>query len=192
MNYLPAFLKLDQRKVLLVGGGRVATEKIEKLLDFTTDIEVIADHYSEEMLSHIIDHNLNYRTKKYEPGDVKGFDIVVVAVDSLQLQEQIWKETRQTRTLCNAVDSVAYCDFIFPAYIKEGDLTIAVSTGGKSPAIAKHLKAFLQRKLPENLTAFLEEMGKIREELPKGQERMRVLSDKAKAFFAQALEKEKK
>ncbi len=192
MNYLPAFLKLDQSKVLLVGGGRIATEKIEKLLDFTTNIEVIADHYSEEMLSHIIDHNLNYQTKKYEPGDVEGFDIVVVAVDSLQLQEQIWKETRQMRTLCNAVDSVAYCDFIFPAYIKEGDLTIAVSTGGKSPAVAKHLKTFLHRKLPENIAAFLEEMGKIREELPKGQERMRVLSDKAKAFFAQALENDKK
>jgi len=183
MNYLPAFLKLDQKKILIVGGGVIATEKIEKLLDFTTDIEVIADHYSEAMLSHIIDHNLCYKTKKYEEGDVKGFDIVIIAVNSIELQEQIYQETRQMRTLCNAVDSIAYCDFIFPSYVKEGDLTIAISTAGTAPAIAKHLKSYIRRILPANLQNFMEEMKKLRSELPKGEERMKILGQRAKAFF---------
>jgi len=183
MNYLPAFLKLDQSKILLVGGGAIATEKIEKLLDFTTNIEVIAAHYTEEMLSHIIDHNLSYKTKKYEEGDVRGFDIVIIAVNSLEVQEQIYKETRQMRTLCNAVDSVAYCDFIFPSYVKEGDLTIAISTSGAAPAIAKYLKFYIKKILPANLQNFMEEMKKLRQELPKGEERMKLLSQKAKAFF---------
>ncbi len=183
MNYLPAFLKLDQSKILIVGGGKIATEKIEKVLDFTTNIEVIADHYSEEMLSHIIDHNLCYKTKKYEEGDVEGFDIVIIAVNSLDLQRQIYKETRQMRTLCNAVDSVAYCDFIFPSYVKEGDLTIAISTAGTAPAVAKYLKFYIQKILPKNLSAFLEEMQKLRQELPKGEARMKKLSQKAKAYF---------
>jgi precorrin-2 dehydrogenase/sirohydrochlorin ferrochelatase len=183
MKYFPAFLKLDQSKILIVGGGKIATEKIEKVLDFTTNVEVIADHYSEEMLSHIIDHNLCYKTKKYETGDVEGFDIVIIAVNSLEIQEQIYKETRQMRTLCNAVDSVAYCDFIFPSYVKEGDLTIAISTSGTSPAIAKYLKYYIAKVLPQNLNNFLEEMKKLRAELPKGEERMKTLSKKAKAFF---------
>ena len=183
MNYLPAFLKLDQSKILLVGGGAIATEKIEKLLDFTTNIEVIAAHYTEEMLSHIIDHNLSYKTKKYEEGDVRGFDIVIIAVNSLEVQEQIYKETRQMRTLCNAVDSVAYCDFIFPSYVKEGDLTIAISTSGAAPAIAKYLKFYIKKILPANLQNFMEEMKKLRQELPKGEARMKLLSQKAKAFF---------
>jgi len=191
MNYFPLFLRLDRSKILIVGGGAIATEKIEKVLEFTTNIEVIADHYSEEMLSHIIDHNLFYKTKKYEKGDVEGFDIVIVAVDSLQLQEQIYQETRTMRTLCNAVDSVAYCDFIFPSYIKEGDLTIAISTSGKSPAIAKHLKEYLRKKLPQNIGSFLEEMTKLRKELPKGSERMKILSQKAKNFFENLEKKER-
>ena len=183
MNYFPAFLKLDHSKILIVGGGRIATEKIEKLLDFTKEIEVIADHYSEEMLSKIIDHNLSYKTKKYETGDVEGFDIVIIAVDSLELQEQIFTETRSMRTLCNAVDSVAYCDFIFPSYIKEGDLTIAISTSGTSPAVAKYLKQYIQKLLPSDISAFLEEMKALRNQLPKGIARMELLTKKAKEFF---------
>ncbi len=186
MNYFPAFLKMDQMKILIVGGGAIATEKIEKLLDFTTNIEVIAAHYSEAMLSHIVDHNLPYRTKKYEKGDVEGFDVVIIAVDDLSLQEQIFNETRSIRTLCNAVDSVAYCDFIFPAYVKEGDLTIAISTSGASPAVARELKKYIRKVLPKNIAAFLAEMKEIRNQLPKGKERMQYLSDKAKDFFGQS------
>ncbi len=187
MNYFPAFLKLDHSKILIVGGGKIATEKIEKLLDFTKNIEVISDRYSEKMLSHIIDNKLFYKTKPYEEGDSRGFDIVIVAVDSLDLQEKIYKETRNSRTLCNAVDSVAYCDFIFPSYIKEGDLTIAISTSGASPAIAKYLKKFIKRILPQTIGSFLQEMKDVRDNLPKGEERMKYLNDKAKEFF----EKEK-
>ncbi len=183
MNYFPAFLKLEHSRILIVGGGSIATEKIEKVLDFTTRIEVIASHYSDAMLTHIVTHNLPYRTRAYEKGDVEGFDIVIVAVDDLALQEAIYRETRSMRTLCNAVDSVAYCDFIFPSYIREGDLTIAVSTSGASPAVAKHLRRYLQSLLPKNLAAFLQEMKEVRTQLPKGKERMRYLDAKAKAFF---------
>jgi len=185
MNYFPAFLKLEHSKILVVGGGTIATEKIEKLLDFTTDITVIASHFSDAMLRHIVEHNLPYQTKTYEKGDVRGFDIVIVAVDNLQLQEEIFEETRTMRTLCNAVDSVAYCDFIFPSYIKEGDLTVAISTSGASPAVARELKHYLRRKLPDNIAAFLQEMKEVRASLPKGKERMQYLSQKAKDFFSQ-------
>ncbi len=183
MNYFPAFLKLDNYKILIVGGGSVATHKLSKVLDFCSNIEIIAERYSEEMLSMIIDHKLYYKTKVYEEGDVKGYDMVIIAVDNLDLQEQIFNETRKMRTLCNAVDSVAYCDFIFPSYIKEGDLTVAISTSGTSPAIAKHLKEYLKNSIPNSLHDFLKEMKEVRSTLPKGKERMQYLNQKAREFF---------
>ena len=183
MNYFPAFLKLDNTPVLIVGGGKIATEKIEKLLDFTTDITVIATDFDPKMRAYIDRYNLPHQQKPYTKGDVAGFGIVIIAVDDLALQKAIFQETREMRTLCNAVDSVDYCDFIFPSYIKEGDLTVAISTSGASPAVARELKHYLKRTLPKNLSSFLEEMKALRARLPKGKERMQLLSEKAKEFF---------
>ncbi len=183
MNYFPAFLKLDNTSVLIVGGGKIATEKIEKLLDFTTDITVIATRFDDAMLSYIQKHRLPQHTKPYKKGDVQRFGIVIIAVDDLKLQEAIFNETRSSRTLCNAVDSVDYCDFIFPSYIKEGPLTVAISTSGTSPAVARELKHYLRKLLPSDIAPFLEEMRRLRGTLPKGKARMELLSQKAKEFF---------
>ena len=183
MSYFPAFLKLDSSRILIVGGGTIATEKIEKLLDFTTDIDVIAPRICPEMEAYIERYGLRAYPRAYVRGDALEYDIVIVAVDDLRLQKEIYEETRNARVLCNAVDSVAYCDFIFPSYLKEWELTIAVSTSGASPAVAKHLRRYLQRMLPEGIASFLEEMKRMRSTLPKGQERMRMLERKAREFF---------
>ena len=81
------------------------------------------------------------------------------------------------------MDSVEYCDFIFPSYIKEGALTIAVSTSGTSPAMAKHLRRYLQKLIPHNIDNFLQEMKELRKSLPKGKERMKMLDEKAKKYI---------
>jgi precorrin-2 dehydrogenase/sirohydrochlorin ferrochelatase len=81
------------------------------------------------------------------------------------------------------VDSVDYCDFIFPSYIKNGDLTIAVSTSGASPAVAKHLRRFLEHIIPSSISKFLQEMKSLRSTMPKGKERMEFLDEKAKEYF---------
>ncbi len=183
MHYFPAFLKLDNTPILIVGGGKIATEKIEKLLDFTTDITVIAMDFEAKMRMYIDQHNLTHHERAYAKGDVEGYGIVIIAVDDIALQKTIFEETRTMRTLCNAVDSVDYCDFIFPAYIREGDLTVAISTSGASPAVARELRHYLRKVLPDNISPFLEEMKSLRTSLPKGKERMQLLSEKAKAFF---------
>ncbi len=183
MNYFPAFLKLDGSRILVVGGGKIATEKIEKLLDFTKSIDVVAPEISSEMEAYVREHRLNLFRRTYRSGDAPKYDIVIVAVDDLALQRAIFEETREHRVLCNAVDSVDYCDFIFPSYLKEGDLTIAVSTSGASPAVAKHLRRYLQRRLPEGIGAFLERMKRLRAHLPKGKERMEMLDREAREFF---------
>jgi precorrin-2 dehydrogenase/sirohydrochlorin ferrochelatase len=183
MSYFPAFIKLDDINILIVGGGKIANEKLEKLLDFTKRIKVIAKELDSSMQKRIEEEHLDYSIKAYKEGDIDGFDIVIIAVDDLNLQKSIYQESRNSRILCNAVDSVDYCDFIFPSYIKEGDLTIAISTSGSSPAFAKHFKHYLQSLIPNNITPFLDELKKLRKTLPKGKERMKLLDNKAKEFF---------
>jgi len=183
MAYFPAFLKLDNKKILIVGGGNIAYEKLEHLLDFTKDLHVIAEEYCDKMLQRIKSENLEYEKRGYKEGDIKDFAIVIVAVDSIELQAEIFQESKKYNCLCNAVDSVNYCDFIFPSYIKKGDLTIAVSTSGASPAMAKHLRQYLQNMIPSTIVEFLQEMKALRKSLPKGKERMKMLDEKAKKYI---------
>ena len=118
MSYFPAFLKLDNKKILIVGGGHIAYEKLDHLLDFTDNIYLIAQDFSDEMLSRIESENLSYEKRAYKKGDIKDFAIVVVAVDDIALQGAIFEESKSYNCLCNAVDATEYCDFIFPSYIK--------------------------------------------------------------------------
>jgi precorrin-2 dehydrogenase/sirohydrochlorin ferrochelatase len=183
MGYFPAFLKLDNKKILLVGGGNIAYEKLVHLLDFTSEIDIIAKEFSKEMMERITSLRLRHEQRGYEAGDIAGYAIVIVAVDDIGLQAAIYEESQHCKCLCNAVDSVEYCDFIFPSYIKQDDLTIAVSTSGASPAMAKHLRRYLQARIPESIGAFLQEMRNLRSSLPKGKERMKMLDEKAKKYI---------
>lgn len=183
MAYFPAFLKFDDKKILIIGGGNVALEKLEHLLDFTHNITLIASNYNEACLQLIQQHNLPHFTKAYEKGDIKGFDIVIAAIDNFQLQEAIYLETRDYPILCNCVDLQKYCDFIFPSYVKKGDLTIAISTSGTSPAMAKQLRIYLSKLIPESVVEFLKQMKEYRKTMPKGKERMEFLDKKAKEYI---------
>lgn len=183
MAYFPAFLKFDDKKILIIGGGNVALEKLEHLLDFTHNITLIAQEYNETSMTLIQQHNLTHFTKTYEKGDAKGYDIVIAAVDNFTLQEEIYLETRHYPCLCNCVDLQQYCDFIFPSYVKKGDLTIAISTSGASPAVAKQLRIYLSKLIPNSVVDFLEQMKNYRKTLPKGKERMQFLDNKAKEYI---------
>ncbi len=183
MAYFPAFIKLDNLKILIVGGGYIASEKLEHMLDFTKDISVIAPKLSAQSKEMIEINKLSFQNRVYEEGDIEGFGIVIVAVDDISVQESIYNEANEKGILCNSVDSVDYCDFIFPSYIKKGDLTIAVSTSGASPAVAKHLRRFLESIIPDSIVEFLVELKRYRKTMPKGRERMEFLDKKAQEYF---------
>ncbi len=183
MGYFPAFFKLDNKKILIIGGGNVAFEKLEHLLDFTNDITIIAQELNQNMTQKIREKSLTFKIKSYEVGDIKEFSVVIVAVDDIPLQAKIFQESKLYNCLCNSVDSVEYCDFIFPSYIKKDDLTIAVSTSGASPAMAKHLRVYLQNLIPDTIGEFLKEMKSLRKTLPKGKDRMKMLDEKAKKYI---------
>ncbi len=190
MAYFPAFVKLDDKSVLVVGGGKIAGEKIEKLLDFTDRITVISPEFSKETKELVDKAGLNVLKRPYEDGDIDGFGIVVVAVDDLELQKSIYDACQSRHILCNSVDSVEYCDFIFPSYTKKGPLTVAFSTSGISPSVAKYLRRAIERVLPDSRVEFLEEMKELRSTLPKGKERMKMLDEKAKSYIEKIFPKD--
>ena len=191
MAYFPAFLKLDNCKILVVGGGNIAGEKIKRLLDFTEEITIIAPKISDSVKDIIDKKNLELKQRSYNKGDIKNFFIVIVAVDDLSLQKEIYDECQKYNILCNSVDSVDYCNFIFPSYTKKGALTVAFSTSGVSPSIAKYLRQAIETIIPDSIVDFLEEMKQLRSSLPKGKERMDLLDKKAKTYIENLFKKDK-
>lgn len=183
MSYFPAYLKMDDKRVLIVGGGNISHEKLVHLLDFTNNIALISKEFSEKILKIIKENGLKYYQKEYQKGDIKGFDIVIVAIDDIKLQKDIYNEAKSLHILCNAVDSVKYCDFIFPSYIKKGDLIISVSTSGSSPAVAKYLRRYIQKKIPNDIDNFLKKLKHLREVFPKGKARMKFFDEMVKRYF---------
>ncbi len=185
MSYFPAFIKLDNKKILIIGGGKIAGEKLEKLLDFTISITVIAPEILPKTRQYIQQHSLQKLERRYQSGDIDDFDIVIVAVDDIEMQKRVYEECEAKRILCNSVDSIDYCDFIFPSYTKKGPLTIAYSTSGISPAFAKYLRRTMEQLIPDSVTDFLSQMQLLRKSLPKGKERMQLLDEKAKTYVKQ-------
>ena len=167
-----------------MGGGYIALEKLEKLVDFTSAIVVITKEVSPEFEAFASAHSIPIERRPYEKGDILGYDIVIVATDTVVLHREIYEESRTTRILVNSVDNTDYCDFIFPSYIKRGDLTISISTSGASPALAKRLRAYIEALIPPQIEGFLKEMRTLRTTLPKGRERMRFFEEKTDGFIA--------
>ena len=183
MSYFPAYINMDNKKILLVGGGNIATEKLEKLVDFTDNITILSENFSESISKIINLYSLSKIQKRYETGDINGYDIVIVATDTIELHRKIYEESRESRILVNSVDDTRYCDFIFPSYIKRGDLTVSFSTSGASPAFAKHIRKYFEALIPADTAVFLQKMKELRNRLPKGKERMKKFDEMARTFI---------
>ena len=185
MSFFPMYMDMTNLKVLLVGGGYIATEKLEKLVDFTTQITVIALRVDDEAKELIDKYDLPLQKRAYCKGDIDGFDIVIVATDTPVLHKEIYEESRGSRILVNSVDNTDYCDFIFPSYVQKGDLTIAFSTGGASPAFAKYIRQHFEKIIPDSVGGFLTKMKGLRTTMPKGKERMKYFDDMVKKYFSE-------
>ncbi|QKJ21880.1 precorrin-2 dehydrogenase/sirohydrochlorin ferrochelatase family protein [Poseidonibacter lekithochrous] len=184
MSYFPAFINFENKKILIVGAGKIAFSKLTHLLEFSSNIAVLSNDFNTEIENTIKENNLEALKKNYQSSDLDGYDIVIAALDNIEIQKLIYEDSRKQNCLCNCVDLPKLCDFIFPAYIKKGDLTIAISTNGNSPAVSKQLRIYLEKLIPNSITNFLEEMKEYRNTMPKGIERMKFLEQKAKSYFS--------
>ncbi|ADC90184.1 siroheme synthase [Thermocrinis albus DSM 14484] len=175
--YFPAFVSLEGRKVLVVGGGNVATRKVEKLLPFGPSITVVAPRISRELLSLAKEGKIRWMKRSFMSSDIKGAHMVIVAVDDERLQKKIFRMCERRKILCNCVDSPHLCNFLFPALILRGHLVVGVSTSGRVPALSSAIREFLERCIPENTQQLLEDLAQLRESMPPGEERQRFLRE---------------
>ena len=165
MTYFPFYCDIEKKKWLLVGGGRVAAGKFSRLIAFTEKITVIAPDISSEIRENAPSGVL-FLERDFEEADLGRADIVVAATGDRQLNAWIASACRSRGIPVNAVDDPDNCDFIFPAIIKRGRLTVSVSTDGASPVYAAALKKEISDLVPEDIDLILEKMAALRKIVP--------------------------
>ena len=165
MAYYPIFLQLQDRSCLVIGGGREARRKIEGLLAAGGRVTVVAPTLSRELQRLLADGQIDCVEREYQEGDVEGYDVCMVATDDGAVNAQVAAEGRRRRVWVNAADDPANCDFILPAVIRRGAITIAASTGGTSPALARRLREELEAYLTEEMPALADLLSEVRGDL---------------------------
>ena len=165
MGLLPVFLKLRGRRCLVVGAGTVATAKVRSLLAGCADVRVVGPRATQTLQQWAREGKLVWEARSFEPSDLKGMFLVVVATSSRQLNERVSQEAARWRVLCNAVDDPPHCDFYYGAVVRCGPLQIAISTSGCSPALARRLRREIAKQFGPEYGAWVEKLGEARRRL---------------------------
>jgi precorrin-2 dehydrogenase / sirohydrochlorin ferrochelatase len=161
----PMFLKLAGRACLVVGAGSVGTPKIEGLLAAGADVTVVAPDATEAVQVWANAGRLLWHARTFELSDLDGAFLVVAATSSNPLNDAVFKEAQRRGVLANVVDDPPRCDFYYPAVVRRGALQIAVSTDGKSPALAQRLRKQFEREFGPVYEDWVEELGRERQRL---------------------------
>ncbi len=183
MSLLPVFLKLEGRQCLLVGAGTVALEKIGSLLKTGLRLRVVAPEARAEVRQLAAEGKLEWVQREFEAADLDGNFIVIAATDVPEVNAAVYREAVVRGIPCNSVDDIPNCDFFFGSVVSRGDLQIAISTAGESPAVAQRLRREIDEQLPEDLGPWLAKLGELRREVlatqPRGEERRLLLHELA-------------
>jgi siroheme synthase-like protein len=172
-DYYPAFLDLVRKRVVVVGGGEIATGKVRGLLPCGVDpLVVIAPTVSPPIAAHAASRSLIWHQRPYRVGDLAGADLAFAATDDRAANAVVAQEARERGIPILAVDDIPNCDFIAPAVVKRDHLTVAISTGGHSPALASHLRRRLERIISPEWGDLLAVAAAVRQRL--GPDRARV------------------
>lgn len=161
-SYYPVFLDIAGKRCVVIGGGQVAWRKVQTLLEYGAKVEVVSPELCPE-LAAVTEINVCHR--QYQPGDLKGAFLAIVATDNHEINHQVAREARAQGVMVNVVDDAEYCDFILPSLVRRGDMTIAVSTAGRSPALARKLRTRLEKEFGEEYAALLRLIDEVRLEL---------------------------
>ena len=183
MSLFPIFLKLTGRRVIVIGAGHLAESKITSLRAADAAVTVIAPQASDPIVEQAAAGELTLHSRPYRQGDLAGAFLVVAATNDPAVNRAVFAEATATGVLCNAVDDPPFCDFYFPSVVRRGDLQIAISTAGNSPALAQQLRKNLNEQLPLDLGDWLADLGNLRREVvaaePLNEERRLILHELA-------------
>jgi precorrin-2 dehydrogenase/sirohydrochlorin ferrochelatase len=179
MALYPIFLKLEGHRVLIVGGGPIAEQKIEGVLRSATDVTVVAPHITPRIQLWVDERRLKYVAAEYHAGMARGYFLVIAATDSEPVNRAVYAEARAAGALANAVDDPGYCDFYAPAVVSRGEFQIAISTGGNSPVLAQQVRKRLEQEYGPEFESWTAWLGRMREAfrqvLPRSDRRKELL-----------------
>ena len=183
MSLFPMFVKLAGRRCVVVGAGTIAESKIESLLAAEASVVVIAPEALPRVQEFAAGGDVEWVRREYREGDVAGAFLVVAATATAAVNRAVFAEASGLGVLCNAVDDPPFCDFYFPSVVKRGELQVAISTAGESPALAQRLRKEINAALPQDLGEWVMELGRLRREVtavePIGEARKSLLHELA-------------
>ena len=165
MSLFPIFLKLTNRPCIVIGAGHLAESKIESLLAANAAVSVIAPRANARITSLAASGEIMLHLREYATGDLAGQFLAVAATDNPAVNRAVFAEAESAGILINAVDDPPFCDFYFPSVVRRGDLQIAISTAGHSPALAQRLRKEINALLPLDTGDWLTELGNLRREV---------------------------
>lgn len=161
--YYPIYLDIEDRNVVIIGGGNVCARKAETMMKYGARVTIFSPEFTEEIEKWAEEGCLKLRRKHYDASDLDDAHIVIASTDDQRVNEQIAADCRARRIPVNVVDVTPLCEFIVPAIIESGAIQIAVSTGGKSPAVARTLKEDLQRLIGAEYAELNDVLGSLRD-----------------------------
>jgi precorrin-2 dehydrogenase/sirohydrochlorin ferrochelatase len=165
MRYYPVFLDIQDKEVVIVGGGHVAHQKLGGLVDAGARVTLISPALSPEVQQFVDDGDVTHISRDYQDGDMDGYFLAFVATDDGAINKVVADEARSKQVWINAVDDVPNCDFIMPGVVRQGDLVLAISTSGLSPAMARKAREDIEEFLGEDDAELLALAAEVRREL---------------------------
>jgi precorrin-2 dehydrogenase/sirohydrochlorin ferrochelatase len=190
MDLFPIFLKLTGRRCLVVGAGNLAESKIESLQAAHAQVTVIAPEASARIRDMAASGEILLHQREFVAGDVADagakYFLAVTATDVPAVNRAVYLEAVANDIICNAVDDPPYCDFYFPSVVRRGDLQIAISTAGASPALAQRLRKEINAQLPLDAGDWLTDLGNLRREVTQ----MEPLNEERKLLLHQLAQRE--
>ena len=163
--YYPVFLNISGRKCVVVGGGQVALRKVKTLLEYGASVEVVSSEVCSELGKLAESGEIQVQRRDYHSGDLKGAVLAIAATDDSDTNLEAATEAREKAVLVNIVDDAESSDFIAPSYLRRGDITIAVSTAGRSPALARKIRTRLEKEFGNEYASLALLIAEVRAEL---------------------------
>lgn len=166
MALYPIFVELKGRPVIVIGGGHVGAEKVRGLLAAEADITLVSPELIEELREHVAAGRIRHIGRSYAEPDLDGgFEFVMVATDDGAINAEVAAAGKKRGLWVNAADDPKNCDFILPAVVRKGKITLAASTSGTSPALARRLREELDAYLTEDMPALADLLSEVRLEM---------------------------
>ena len=162
MAYFPFFVDIGGKNGLIAGGGRVALHKLQKLLPYGAKLQIVAPEVSEVMERTALENDICVIKRAFEPSDLNEMFFVIAASDDAKVNAEIGRLCRERGILVNVVDDKDACSFLFPSLVKEGNLSIGISTEGTSPEVAAELRSRVVSMIPADMDTILAYLGSLR------------------------------